>query len=1008
MSQHRSVHLLKCFVITLSISVSHASAAPLTTGIITADFRATSSLASVEERVSKAQHSSAQDIAALKTEIAKLKVEWEEKHAAYQKIMANSGGNLSKTGRARVAKLDSEARLIKARIDALEAQLEAALDASRPQESSNDEMGIDEEDREPRLPSMAEDAPDAPLGGSGGDAARPSEPETEDGRAHPKSRLENLWIPPFRIHDPDTDLSDLAEEITIRVIDRTTAYERTTQQYRWLLPPIGPESTRWFQGPHVFVGKADAKGNWAFIRPQTNETECTLLSRRVGLDRIAYEWLERGNLKSSGLIEGWEDKSRPTYKRARVKRGVEPLLMNLTPNRSYQIPVLDDAELEMRWKYSPSGLCTEFMMVGNPERVYSEFETRYIVEYLRDSRDRIARIVGRTEAHAAIGRVGESQPIFELLVRQWDLDGRWSEAELRAGTENILIERSWWKREDVTLTQPVESSGLTRKNASTDCFGMDVFDVLDPNLRSPFQSVELGVEELQERFGEIQVVKSDRGTANMNSDGTLPVQSRARANTLAQGIWGEAFQCWTQRRKDDRIEFVHSASKSGLAILLEQQEGTPTTIGVFDLDGRWIGRIRRWREVGVEDPEIRIEFPEEAARLVLRTSFASELLFGDVPPTPVHEVRVRWDRMSRISELLLIEQYSSVLELRNERRISYEYRDERSLEEIRFERGAPEWILVGRIVPNEWNASGWWTSADVQRGLFVRTEIDPSEPPAARFLRRESRKGSESSVSTSGAREIDRATEVSPRRPTNRAPRGSIATQSSTETDRSSDGADMQSDSILAVRRSEVSAFTVILAFIVVTLGLIRVVHRDLRVGRNWPWQTVLLGALALGCLSVSFMHDAGERAALVTQTSRFASYISALPSLLIGTLACAVVPAFLGIRNRQVELVAVFAPLIGLYTMLAGLTGSADPATLVEVLTRQLSPEAEQVRQFLEAEGLLNDEAAEMLWRMRAKPESATGLYFFLMVAVGLVIVAFPAARSNDREAAEESMEDL
>jgi NhaP-type Na+/H+ or K+/H+ antiporter len=93
---------------------------------------------------------------------------------------------------------------------------------------------------------------------------------------------------------------------------------------------------------------------------------------------------------------------------------------------------------------------------------------------------------------------------------------------------------------------------------------------------------------------------------------------------------------------------------------------------------------------------------------------------------------------------------------------------------------------------------------------------------------------------------------------------------------------------------------------------------------------------------------------------------------------------------------------------MLAGLTGSADPATLVEVLTRQLSPEAEQVRQFLEAEGLLNDEAAEMLWRMRAKPESATGLYFFLMVAVGLVIVAFPAALSNDREAAEESMEDL
>ncbi|MFM7052171.1 MAG: hypothetical protein ACKOYN_08580 [Planctomycetota bacterium] len=73
------------------------------------------------------------EIAAAEKVIAERQAAWDEKFAEYQEMLRNSGGRLNRAGQMKVARLDAEARAIKAEVDAAKktlADLEKALAAA--------------------------------------------------------------------------------------------------------------------------------------------------------------------------------------------------------------------------------------------------------------------------------------------------------------------------------------------------------------------------------------------------------------------------------------------------------------------------------------------------------------------------------------------------------------------------------------------------------------------------------------------------------------------------------------------------------------------------------------------------------------------------------------------------------------------------------------------------------------------------------------------------------------
>jgi hypothetical protein len=153
---------------------------------------------------------------ALRQSIQEAQGRWDGKYAEYQRMLANSGGRLNRIGQAKVAKLDAEARAIKAEIEAFESQLAGRereigrLVAERDRVVSRRRPAESPESRDggaTRVPPMErsasaiaggrddDDAGAAPRGSQGTPVPSPPEPD-------PAQCILGEWVPSFDPLDP--------------------------------------------------------------------------------------------------------------------------------------------------------------------------------------------------------------------------------------------------------------------------------------------------------------------------------------------------------------------------------------------------------------------------------------------------------------------------------------------------------------------------------------------------------------------------------------------------------------------------------------------------------------------------------------------------------------------------------------------------------------------------------------------------------------------------------------
>ncbi|MCE2883482.1 MAG: hypothetical protein LW806_01085 [Planctomycetaceae bacterium] len=186
------------------------------------------------------------EISALESRIAERQAAWDAKYAEYQKMLANSGGRLNRAGQAKVARLDAEAREIKAEIDAakeqlvvLEEELEDMLDAARKEAERSRTVPKETEQRERQGESRSgetsaqDERADTPggsspargrLGGGQGVLPRPGSMEQRTPPSNSSQELafrplldDLVWI--FDPFDPVGGKGALAAEILRRSVE---------------------------------------------------------------------------------------------------------------------------------------------------------------------------------------------------------------------------------------------------------------------------------------------------------------------------------------------------------------------------------------------------------------------------------------------------------------------------------------------------------------------------------------------------------------------------------------------------------------------------------------------------------------------------------------------------------------------------------------------------------------------------------------------------------------------